>query len=318
MRRGGRRGFPGDGRGVKKLIRISNSTYLLVGFSALTAFRSEFVSAGGSPDPGAAPVSVFTDGQHSGSERPFKRIDLDWTGGVSPLYPDLLFAGLDLSQFPITGSGSLADQVEEFRSAVAGRVQFILAAAIGEEILVQVAGQDPAPAAAVIRITQASSPKSSSGVGEAEYDPCDTTYGDEAVVYGETIRVMSLDRSLTLDQWVNVFANACAHESAHTLGFDHVARPSESDFRQPVELMLEAHTLDELRRPQEVTVRQDRCPAHAEKERSAALLQAFEPRSRRGGTALAMPQGRRWCTFAHGPLEPQSASNHTSAGPPRE
>ncbi len=186
---------------------------------------------------------------------------LDWGGGLTPLHPDESFEALDLSQFPTAEGGTLADDAELFRERVREQVARIFCESDGP--LVQVLHADDSQVYGTSRVflTQALSPATAKQIGEGEYDPCNDDHDNIAILFGEQIRLLS--GVYTFDEWVLVFANVTAHEVAHTLGYGHVSRSTFTAYARSgfVELMLEAHSMDELRREQRFVVDQTHCPS---------------------------------------------------------
>jgi hypothetical protein len=186
---------------------------------------------------------------------------LDWRGGVTPLHPDESFDALDLSQFPTSEGTTLAEDAELFHERVREQVARIFCESNGP--LVQVLHADDSQFYGTSRVflTQALSPATAKQIGEGEYDPCNDDHDNIAVIFGEQIRLLS--GVYTFDEWVLVFANVTAHEVAHTLGYGHVSRSTlTASLRSPfVELMLESHSMDELRREQRFVVDQTHCPS---------------------------------------------------------
>lgn len=208
------------------------------GCGADTALANEAIRSAGS-EPSAKPYTT-------------NEIVLDWTGGHSRIHPEIAFPGLDLRRFPVTEGGTLADRADAFRAAVADEVQRILSGVDDLSIRIREGESDEAAGATVVYLTQHMAPQGGTEAGEGEYDPCDAEPNNQALVFAETLRrVVGI---CTWDEWVRVFANVAAHEVGHTLGFEHVAREPESDSarRLYIELMLDGHTAEELRREQRV------------------------------------------------------------------
>ena len=187
---------------------------------------------------------------------------LDWTGGRSRIYPDAEFDGADLAAFPTMDGRTLADNADVFREAVRSRVSEILHQLPAAAIRVT-NGESDDETATTVHLTQELRPGGGLDIGEGEYDPCDRESDNGAIVFGEAIRRRG--GVYSFDEWVNVFANVSAHEIGHTLGFAHVVRGHQSDSHRPfvAELMLDGHTMDEMRQTQRFLSMQDTCPGEA-------------------------------------------------------
>ena len=185
---------------------------------------------------------------------------LDWSGGVTPIYPDDDFPPLDLSTFITADGRTLADDAERFMESVRTQVQRIYCESDGPCVRVEHAADATEPAGATVYFTQAVSPVASGQVGEGEYDPCNRQHDNAAVLFGERIRL--LGGAYTFDEWVNVFANITAHEVGHALGYGHVMRAEWQTAGRSlyVELMLDGHTMGELRREQRFLTEPHNCP----------------------------------------------------------
>lgn len=186
---------------------------------------------------------------------------LQWDGGESSIFPDVKFAPFHAGDYSLPGGRTLADDEATFKNAVREQVRDILTAALGRDVRVLDESPREGVVATIVLVTGDVSPAGGSRIGEAEYDACNATDFDSAVVFGRTIARLAGGRGFDLDDWVHVFANVCAHEAAHTLGFGHISRRDIAvDAAAPyVELMLEGHTMDEMRRPQQVMVPQEPC-----------------------------------------------------------
>ena len=186
---------------------------------------------------------------------------LDWTGGMSPIYPDDVFEGVDLSLFETDEGETLADNAEAFKEAVRRQITRIYCDL--PELSVRVInGEDDEVDfdVTVVHLTQELPPKGGTDVGEAEYDPCNLQSDNAALLFGE--RLLTLGNGYAYDEWINVFANICAHEIGHTLGFAHVLRSEHPDTGRSlyIELMLDRHTMAELRREARFVFELTNCP----------------------------------------------------------
>jgi len=186
---------------------------------------------------------------------------LDWTGGVSPIYPDDRFDGVDLTRFTTADGFTLADDAEAFQEDVRLQVAHIYCDSSPHIVMVLNGEADRFGAEVnMVHITQALPPKGGTDVGEGEYDPCNRQHDNAALLFGE--RLLSLADDYTYDEWVNVFANIIAHEVGHTLGFGHLERAERNNVGRSVyvELMLSGHTMSELRQEQRFVADMTNCP----------------------------------------------------------
>ncbi len=187
-------------------------------------------------------------------------VALDWSGGVTPLFPGHDFDPLDLSAFHLADGGSLADDPERFKEQVRRLVTRILCDSPGPKVHVLHAGETEQAGGTTVHFTQDLSPDGGMVIGEGDYDPCNRQHDNVAVIFGEQVRRLAAES--TFDGWVRAFANVTAHEIAHTLGFAHVDRQTQWPVERAlfVELMLDGHTIDELQREQTFVVDQNYCP----------------------------------------------------------
>jgi hypothetical protein len=186
---------------------------------------------------------------------------LDWSGGTTPLYPNNRFDALELSAFPTTDGGTLVDDSDYFKEQVRLEITNILCGSPGPKVQVRHAQDADEQVRTTIHYTQARPPDAGSVIGEGEYDPCNQQHDNAAVIFGEEILKQGVVNSF--DEWVHIFANVTAHEIGHTLGFGHIDREAvpTSDRSLYVELMLNGHTIEELRRTQRFVIEQDNCPS---------------------------------------------------------
>lgn len=195
------------------------------------------------------------------TEAPWNSVDvvlLDWTGGTNPIYPQQHFEGIDLTAFETANGETLADDAETFKELVRARIAQIYCD-WPEATVIAINGEDDQSADTIVHLTQESQP-GGMDIGEGEYDPCNRQNDNAAVIFGE--RLWQLGDAYTFDEWVTVFANVCAHEIAHTLGYGHVRREERTDLGRSiyVELMLDRHTMAEMRRAQRFIADQTNCP----------------------------------------------------------
>ncbi len=196
----------------------------------------------------------------SADSEPAELVTLNWSGGVTPIYPDEHLDAINLALFKTQEGGTLADDAEWFMDRVRDRITHIFDDSTGPSVRVEQATDVSRIGETVVYLTQVHSLRGGSEVGEAEYDPCNRQHDNTAIIFGDELR----DRAgmATLDEWVNLFANVAAHEIAHTLGYGHVDRSTQTQAERTlfVELMLSGHTMHELRSEQRLTSDPADCP----------------------------------------------------------
>lgn len=218
-----------------------------------------FFAAGGC---GIDPITALVgDGDAPRDSNAVRYVVVDWSGGESAILRGQELPGFNFDNFSVDDGDSLSEAEDDFRSRVLGEVSTILAEALGESVAVidgEAAVADSVQAASTVVVAQITS-SGDEQFGEAEYDPCDRFDGNSAVVFAEELRLAA--GAMPLDDWVHVFANAISHEVAHNLGFGHVDREAfPPDARALyVELMLDRHTIAEMRQPQRMLADMSNC-----------------------------------------------------------
>jgi hypothetical protein len=191
-------------------------------------------------------------------------IVLNWSAGDNSLYPQRPMDAIDLSTFETDGGHTLAEHEGWFKEQVRSRVEIILNDIDLFPVVVVNDDDDWEVIETTVHLTQEIAPDGSMEIGRAYYDPCNEHRDDEAVIFGERIR--RLGNGYAFDEWVNVFANVCAHETAHTFGFGHILRSDQPPTKQApyVELMLDGFTMSDMRRQHRMIVSQPSCPDEKE------------------------------------------------------
>jgi len=182
---------------------------------------------------------------------PSRVVVLDWSFGDSVLCPTAT-KPLNLGLFNVTGGGTLADRKAEFKEAVRTKIEAILYDAVGVRVK---NAPSNAKAETTVRLSQELSPTKKNEIGLAHYDPKNKYHDDEAIIFGEQILRLGDDRPF--EDWVMIFSNVCSHETLHTFGYKHVSRDECPPDGLSIELMLDGHTIDEMRREQRVLTKID-------------------------------------------------------------
>lgn len=189
------------------------------------------------------------------------RVALDWQAGASTIYPDRRFAPIDLTGFHLDDGSTLADHEVLFKALVHAEIASILeSVGLFDGVEVVDAADTRSGAETTILLMQSLSPTGRKEIGRGNFDPCNEYESDEALIFGEQIR--RLGDGYPLEEWVTLFANVCAHEASHTFGFGHVSRDHIDPTGRAlyVELMLDGHTVAEMRLTQRMIHGQTNCP----------------------------------------------------------
>lgn len=206
-----------------------------------------------------APVVLEDCGDESEKAIASDVILLDWTGGVSAIYPDLDLPAFDLSMFE-TPEGTLQDVEVEFRAAVRDYVAGAMCDFPHVAVAVRT-GEGPSFAPTnTVYITHARSPNSRSQIGEGEFDPCNDQHDNDAIIFGEEL--LQLSGPYTFEEWVAIVGNVVAHEIGHMLGYNHVAPTPENSGARAlyIELMLAVHTVSQMAVQQRFLADDGNCP----------------------------------------------------------
>lgn len=194
-------------------------------------------------------------------------IQLDWTGGVSTIYPDDDLPSFDLSNFA-TPDGTLLDVENEFRAAVRDYVAQAMCDFPDVAVAIRT-GEGPSTApTSTVYITHARSPNSRSQIGEGEYDPCNEQHDNDAIIFGEEL--LQLGGPYVFDEWVAILGNVVAHEIGHMVGYNHVTPTPENSGSRAlyIELMLASHNISEMTSIQRFLADDTNCPAEATNART--------------------------------------------------
>jgi hypothetical protein len=185
---------------------------------------------------------------------------LDWSGGVSRIYPGEQLAGLDLSLFLVTDGTTLLDEADDFKTAVRDEVSRILCDMPTDGVYLTNSKSGLPRQVTTVYLSQFAPPLGGAQIGQGEYDPCNLEHDNQAIIFGDEILALGDERSF--DEWVLVLANVTAHEIGHTLGYGHVPRVMVPAAQQPefVELMMATHTVDEMKRAQRLLSDESNCP----------------------------------------------------------
>jgi len=187
-------------------------------------------------------------------------IFLDWSGGVSRIYPGQPLAGLDLSQFLVTDGTTLLDEADDFKAAVRDEVSRILCDMPTDGVYLTNSKAGLPRQVTTVYLSHFAPPVGGAQIGQGEYDPCNVEHDNQAIIFGSEILALGDDRPF--DEWVMVFANVTAHEIGHMLGYGHVPRVFYSAPQHPefVELMMATHTVEEMKQSQRLLSDESNCP----------------------------------------------------------
>ncbi len=169
--------------------------------------------------------------------------------------------GVDLSAFETSDGRTLGDDAGNFKELVRQEIMRIYCDRGEVSVIVRNGEDDEGPADTTVHLTQETPPNGGTDIGEGEYDPCNLERDNAAIVFGQ--RLLQLADNYSRDEWLHVFANVCAHEIGHTLGYGHLERTAQPEEGRPlfVELMLDRHTMAEMRRQQRLILDQTYCPS---------------------------------------------------------
>lgn len=186
-------------------------------------------------------------------------IFLDWSGGISRIYPSEQLSGLDLSQFLVTDGTTLLDEADDFKAAVRDEVSRILCDMPTGGVYVTNSKTGLPRQVTTVYLSQFGSPSGEAQIGQGEYDPCNVEHDNEAIIFGDEILALGDERPFV--EWVMVFANVTAHEIGHMLGYGHVPRVIYPGSQRPefVELMMATHTVEEMKQAQRLLSDESNC-----------------------------------------------------------
>ena len=186
---------------------------------------------------------------------------LEWSGGVTKIYPGDVLPEIDFAAFETSDGGTLAGSAEAFKEAVRTEVTRILCEMPTDGIHVTNSKSVLPRDHTRVVFAKIASPLGGSQIGQGEYDPCNELHDNDAIIFGE--EMLKLGGPYSFDEWVQMFANVTAHEIGHMLGYPHVPRVLYPASQRPayIELMLATHTVDEMLNSQRYQSDIDNCPA---------------------------------------------------------